>query len=182
MHARPHPDSYLKTCFSPFYDKTPCNSKGRCIFFKALACWDPPLPGKAIKLFFSPLLQTLSLHFNSAPKTEAKFWQQRHCLCLRGTSSLVEKIHFQPSKSLWSDRRTRPLFIRSTNIHWALHTQYISVTKRKWSLLLQRFHPVRKIGNNEEKRYIFRVPIVAQWGKNLASIHEDASSIPGLTQ
>ena len=28
----------------------------------------------------------------------------------------------------------------------------------------------------------FRVPIVAQWVKNLTSTHEDAGSIPGLTQ
>ena len=34
--------------------------------FKALACCDPPLSGKAMKLFFSPLPKTLSLHFNSA--------------------------------------------------------------------------------------------------------------------
>ena len=35
--------------------------------FKALACCDPLLPGKAIKLFFNPLPQTLPLLFNSAP-------------------------------------------------------------------------------------------------------------------
>ena len=29
---------------------------------------------------------------------------------------------------------------------------------------------------------MFGVPIVAQWVKNLTSIHEDAGSNPGLTQ
>ena len=61
MHACPNPDSYLQTCFSPFYYKIPRNSFGGGAVFKALACCDPPLLGKAIKLFFSPLPQTLSL-------------------------------------------------------------------------------------------------------------------------
>ena len=29
---------------------------------------------------------------------------------------------------------------------------------------------------------LFQVPVVAQWVKNLSSIHEDAGSIPGLPQ
>ena len=32
------------------------------------------------------------------------------------------------------------------------------------------------------KLYYFRVPVVAQWLTNPTSIHEDAGSIPGLTQ
>ena len=32
------------------------------------------------------------------------------------------------------------------------------------------------------KGKLFGVPVVAQWVKNLASIHEDACSIPGLAQ
>ena len=29
---------------------------------------------------------------------------------------------------------------------------------------------------------LYRVPVVAQWAKNLTSIREDEGSIPGLTQ
>ena len=32
------------------------------------------------------------------------------------------------------------------------------------------------------RRGDYRVPVVAQWVKNLTSNHEDASLIPGLTQ
>ena len=49
---------------------------------KALVCSDPPLPGKVITLFFSPLPKTLFLHFNSAlsdrgriPATPIPQWQ-----------------------------------------------------------------------------------------------------------
>ena len=38
-------------------------SKGRSTVLRALACCDPPLPGKAIKVFFSLLPSTLSFHF-----------------------------------------------------------------------------------------------------------------------
>ena len=31
-------------------------------------------------------------------------------------------------------------------------------------------------------KYHFGVPVVAQWVKNLTSIHEDAHSVPGLAQ
>ena len=33
-----------------------------------------------------------------------------------------------------------------------------------------------------EKLLVKRVPVVAQWVMNLASIHQDVDSIPGLTQ
>ena len=67
MHVYPYPDSYLKTCLSPSFYKTSHNpsQRGHTVS-KALAYFDPPLPGKARKLFFSPLLKTLSLPFNSA--------------------------------------------------------------------------------------------------------------------
>ena len=68
MRVCPNPNSYLKTCFSPFYYKLVRNSFGwwGATFFRALACCDPPLPGKATKLFLFHLPKTLCLHFNLA--------------------------------------------------------------------------------------------------------------------
>jgi len=71
MHVCPNPESYLKICFSPFYYQIPFNSfqdggRGTYTVFRALARCDAALPGKAIKLFFSPLPNTLSLRFSLA--------------------------------------------------------------------------------------------------------------------
>ena len=40
----------------------------------------------------------------------------KHCLCLGGTSNLMEKISSWPSKCPWSDRTPQPLFIHSTTL------------------------------------------------------------------
>ena len=70
MHICPNPDSYLKTSFSPFYYKTPRNSFQRAggTDFKAFACCDPPLPGKAIKLYFFLLYPKLCLCVSIQPQ------------------------------------------------------------------------------------------------------------------
>ena len=72
MHVCSNPDSYLKTCFSPLYCKTPCNSfqhwwGGGGTVFKAFTCCGPPFAWQSNKAIFSPLPKTLSLHFNLAP-------------------------------------------------------------------------------------------------------------------
>ena len=36
--------------------------------------------------------------------------------------------------------------------------------------------------NQDTKYYMLGVPVVAQWVKNLGSIHEEMGSIPGLAQ
>ena len=36
--------------------------------------------------------------------------------------------------------------------------------------------------NGVNRKYLFRVPVVAQWVKNPTSIHEDVGWIPGLAQ
>ena len=52
MHVCPNPDSYLKTCFSLLLlNILQFLLRGGTVF-RALACGDHPLPGKAIKLFF----------------------------------------------------------------------------------------------------------------------------------
>ena len=74
-------DSYPETCFSPFNYKTSLSPSQRGgTDFKALACLDPPLPGKAIKLFFFLLCPKLCLCI-SVPQwqTEAEFQQQLWC-------------------------------------------------------------------------------------------------------
>ena len=48
---------------------------------------------------------------------------------------------------------------------------------------LDKAHAFKKYNKlNIKKKCCFGVPIVAPWVMNLTSIHEDASSIPGLAQ
>ena len=48
-----------------------------------------------------------------------------------------------------------------------------------WFSLYEMFRIDKAI--KSESRWM-GVPVVAQWAKNLTSIHEDAGSLPGLTQ
>ena len=59
MQACFYPDPYLQPYFSlpKLWNHLPISPGGRGTVFKTLACCDPPLCGKAIKLFFSSFTQ-----------------------------------------------------------------------------------------------------------------------------
>lgn len=75
MYLCPNLDSYLKTCFSSFTIKLVAVFPwGRG---QSLAYCDPPLPGKAIKLFFPPLPLYSAFQFCTSrqkPNFSNKFW------------------------------------------------------------------------------------------------------------
>ena len=87
MHICPNPDSYLKTYFSPFFyykNSSQFFLKGGTVF-RALACYDPLLPGKAIKLFLFSFTQNFASAFqfgtsrqrpNSGNRLTRVWWPQ----------------------------------------------------------------------------------------------------------
>ena len=107
MHVHPNPDSYLKTYFCPFYYKIPSNSFqwGADTVFRALACCDLPLPGKAIKVFFF-----------SFPQNSVSAFQ---------FDTSRQRLNFSNKHSKWCDRVSKTAFV------WrrvcALHTNYNSI-------------------------------------------------------
>lgn len=103
MHVCPSPDSYLKTFSFVLYNSSQfflIAGRGEAQSLGPQpAVTPPPLPGKAIMLFFFLLYSKLSLHFNSA-LAEAEFRQHSH-LCLVITESRYPLI--QPFQRLNSN-------------------------------------------------------------------------------